>query len=267
MGDVKDYKVIGHGLKGGQSLKEQEAISSPNGCYYAVVQKDGNFVLYMTGQFHHKNCLWSSRTNGKGKGPGFHVTMQGDGNLVRYDGFNNHHWSTETNSKGVPGAYLVLQDDGNLVVYDGAAQAIWGAGTDRAEEAVLKPELKSPPSEIAPGQTIEEGKYLRSHNGYYYAVVEPDGNFVLYASAHWHTKNALWSSKSGGKGKGPGFQIALQEDGNLVRYDGYHNHHWSTDTNGKGSPGRRLVLQDDGNLVLYDGAKKALWATGTDRGK
>jgi len=117
------------------------------------------------------------------------------------------------------------------------------------------------------GKKIEEGRHLKSANGYYYAVVEPDGNFLVYATTHWHSKNVLWQSKTGGKGKGPGFNVEVQEDGNLVRYDGHRNHHWSTDTNGKGAPGRRLALQDDGNLVLYDGAGKALWATGTDRGK
>ena len=42
--------------------------------------------------------------------------MQGDGNLVIYEG-SKALWASHTN--GHPGAYFAVQDDGNIVVYEG----------------------------------------------------------------------------------------------------------------------------------------------------
>jgi len=53
-------------------------------------------------------ALWSSGTNG----PGYAV-MQGDGNLVIYTPAGVAVWHTIT--WGHPGAWLTVQDDGNVV--------------------------------------------------------------------------------------------------------------------------------------------------------
>ena len=45
----------------------------------------------------------------------YRLTMQGDGNLVEYDGASVV-WASGTSGSG---ARVVMQDDGNLVVYDG----------------------------------------------------------------------------------------------------------------------------------------------------
>ena len=79
------------------------------------MQEDGNLCLYPNILFRPKECIWSSRTNGKGTSP-HQLKMQNDGNLVIYDANMKATWSTGTSGKG-PGAYLVVQDDRNLVVY------------------------------------------------------------------------------------------------------------------------------------------------------
>lgn len=38
---------------------------------------------------------------------------------------------------------------------------------------------------------------------------------------------------------------------------------WASGTAGRGVPPFRLVVQDDGNVVLFDGADAALWGTNT----
>jgi hypothetical protein len=50
--------------------------------------------------------------------------------------------------------------------------------------------------------------------------MQNDGNFVLYVGNHWVHTNAVWSSNTYGKGKGP-YQLIMQGDGNLVIYDTY----------------------------------------------
>jgi surface antigen len=104
----------GHGtntLRAGESLGTNQYLRSSNGSHTAVMQADGNFVLYSPG------AKWSTRTAGKN---GSSITMQGDGNLV-VSKSGVVHWHTGT--AGYTGASLVLQDDGNLVMYRGAA--IW----------------------------------------------------------------------------------------------------------------------------------------------
>ncbi|UJR19098.1 hypothetical protein I4U23_022229 [Adineta vaga] len=46
------------------------------------------------------------------------------------------------------------------------------------------------------------------------------------------------------------YHAIMQEDGNLVVYDQHETPTWASDTNGKGANPYRLVMQDDGNLVV-----------------
>ena len=85
------------------------------------MQADGNLVLYRRSDMR---VLWNSETQGRG---GDRVVMQGDGNLVIYDG-GTARWNSHTN--GHPGSALALQADGNMVVYAPGARWIWQTNTD-----------------------------------------------------------------------------------------------------------------------------------------
>lgn len=52
----------------------------------------------------------------------------------------------------------------------------------------------------------------------------------------------------------------MQTDGNLVLYAPYETALWSSVTGGH--PGAYLAVQNDGNLVVYEGPK-SLWSSGT----
>mmetsp|Transcript_13856 Transcript_13856/g.12562 ORF Transcript_13856/g.12562 Transcript_13856/m.12562 type:complete len:120 (-) Transcript_13856:128-487(-) len=112
------------------------------------------------------------------------------------------------------------------------------------------------------GQTLEQGSFLRSSNGKYYAVIQSDGNFVLYTSKDFVPSNAAWSTKTNGKGTGP-YKITVQDDGNLVIYD-VNSPIWASDTYHKGTSPYRLIIQNDRNLVLYDSGNTATWAAGSN---
>lgn len=116
-------------LKCGEYLGVTEFIESTDG-YYAVLQKDCNFVIYRSKHFVPRNSLWSSNSvNSKCSNP--ILVNQSDGNVVIYNNgvasSSNAIWSTGTNNG--PQCYgFVMQDDGNLVLYNGST-AVWASNT------------------------------------------------------------------------------------------------------------------------------------------
>ena len=59
------------------------------------------------------------------------------------------------------------------------------------------------------------------------------------------------------------YRLTMQDDGNLVLYDGKNQPHWASNTWRHGEPPYRTTMQDDGNLVLYDVRGTATWASNT----
>jgi hypothetical protein len=74
-------------------------------------------------------AVWSAYTQGKAAS---YAVMQDDGNFVVYDSFQNPLFDTQTN--GHLGAFVILQDDGNLVIYDlDGVTPLWQSVTSVAE--------------------------------------------------------------------------------------------------------------------------------------
>lgn len=73
-------------------------------------------------------AMWNSKTAGKGA---LKAVMQTDGNFVIYNKNGKALWNTGT--QGHPGSKLSLQTDGNLVIYGPSGkkflQALWNTGT------------------------------------------------------------------------------------------------------------------------------------------
>ena len=208
-------KAVGSSLSSGRSLTTSQYLASPSGKYQlrlsatqlavvrvadgkvtwstklegagsAVMQGDGNFVIYKQGK-----ALWSSNTGGFKNSQ---LRLQDDSNLVIYQngravwssngGYRGHilDQGQSLNTSGwlrsPNGQYaMYMQGDGNLVNYkDG--KATWSSGT---------------------GGTNADT-----------AVMQGDGNFVIYKQG-----KALWSSNTGGNS---GATLYLQDDGNLVIY-------------------------------------------------
>lgn len=180
--------------------------TSGSGGQCAVMQEDGNFVIYAPGA----RPVWSSNTHGR---QGARLALQDDANLVIYQ-HGNAVWATNTHGQCpghcqdtlepgerlLPGRSvhspngkvdLVLQTDGNLVLYrtrDG--NPIWATNTN--------------------------GRHVRE------CVMQQDGNLVLYD----HAGQPLWSSNTYGKN---GASLKVQDDGNVCLY--LHGHcHWASGT-------------------------------------
>jgi hypothetical protein len=115
------------------------------------------------------------------------------------------------------------------------------------------------------GDTIFQGQRLLSKNKKYFLEMQLDGNLVLYSRKGLNGKtkdNAIWNSGTARKGKGP-FKAVMQNDGNFVVYDSTGAAIWNSNTSKKGKGPFRVIIQDDGNFVIYDNDKKSPWATNT----
>jgi surface antigen len=201
----------------------------------------------------------------------FQLAMQSDGNLVLYNRFGRALWSS--NTAGNPGAYLVNQpSDGNLVVYGTDGQPLWATYTEGDRGDALRLEnngnlLVTSPSDrvlwqtgaldhsLFGGESLSgaASEVLISPNQQFQLAMQDDGNLVLYNDFG----RALWASHTEGN---PGAYLATQSsDGNVVIYSSSGQALWNAGT--QGNPGDALQLQDDGNIVVYSAGGQAVWST------
>lgn len=194
----------------------------------------------------------------------YSFVLQSDGNAVIY-GPKGALWAT-----GKRGARLTMQSDGNLVLYPATGPASWHSGTagsagarlvlgDDGSLTVVSPNgavrwgTPADPAvlgdRLLPGQVLAAGQSLTGKGGAVLAL-QKDGNLVRYEDGQ-----ATWSTSTFGSNA----RLVLLTDGNLVLSTAERGAAWTTRTGGHG--GSMLLLQKDGNLVLYAGAV-ALWAVG-----
>jgi hypothetical protein len=220
---------------------------------------DGRFELAMQKDgnlvlYEGGKALWATGTDGKN---GYAMWMQTDGNLVLYSPYGFPLWSSKTDDH--PGAYLALQDDGNLVIY-GGKEALWSSNTTVATAAPPpppKPAEAIPPAPTACGLVdanhgLGPNDEVKSCDGRFDLIMQDDGNLVMYEG-----KTALWATGTNGKG---GYAMWMQADGNLVVYTSAAAPIWDSKTNG--DDGAYLAVQNDGNVVIYKSGKP-LWASNT----
>ncbi|CAB4859727.1 MAG: hypothetical protein F2903_06255 [Actinobacteria bacterium] len=225
----------------GQSLAINQEVTSPDGRFATVMQSDGNLVTYGPG-----GARWNTGTSGKG---GVLVVFQGDGNIVMYTSSWKAVWASWSRSSHA--GLLVLQNDGNFVGYNSMAQPVWSSFTGPLSEPAfaVPPEARTA---IGPGAQLAPGQAMFSSNGAYMAIMQGDGNFVIYSGG-----GAVWSSGTSGH---PGSSLIFQSDGNIVVYSPTRVALWATWSMGAYPPSA-LVLQGDGNLVEYNIWAFPMWAS------
>jgi hypothetical protein len=207
-----------------------------------MMQGDGNLVLY-----EGPTPRWASSTVGTGAN---FAAMQSDGNLVLYAG-NAPVWAS--NTFGSPGAYLAIQEDGNLVIYTAPgtpdARPIWSS---------MNPGPSTECGVMRTNQGLSMGRSITSCDGRFVLTMQLDGNLVLSQNG----VGPIWSS--GTFGRGNLVIAAMQPDGNFVLQNRATNPPtpiWATGTSN--SPGARIVVQNDGNLVIYNAGGAPVWASNT----
>jgi hypothetical protein len=117
-------------------------LTSPSGTYRAVMQDDGNFVVY-----RGDSPIWALNNFGVPLVPGAWAGWWGDSFAILNPAGGAPIWKAGEDGKG--GVKLVMQDDGNLVVYDSNNNPTWSTGT----AAAAPPPAQKVHNFIIPGQS------------------------------------------------------------------------------------------------------------------
>jgi large repetitive protein len=175
-------------------------------------------------------------------------------NVVRDGNVNHPFYTTKATSQFWNLPTLTVNDScvpsGGTHQYrlnasDPSGNLVWGDTV-----SITIPAAGASTTQLCQGQSLVQGHAL--HAGSYQAIMQTDGNFVVYGKH-------IWQTKTYGKG---GYRFILQTDGNLVVYTAASKALWQSKTYGRG--GTRLVMQTDGNLVLYTAANHPVWWTSTN---
>jgi hypothetical protein len=219
-------------LAPGQELAPAQSLwSGPNG-YFAIMQGDGNFVIYNSAG---GPALWASGTSV----PGSFAAMQTDGNFVIYSPTGVAQWASDT--AGDWGTYASMQTDSNFVLYGPTGRPLWDYGTGLTGNST---------STLYTGQTLNSGQELWTYNGADELAMQSDGNLVVYQNGV-----ALWATYTGGDN-----HLVMQTDGNLVVYNAAGVAQWDSGTSGTSL---YAVIQSDSNFVVYSPTNGAQWDYGS----
>ncbi|MFV0459201.1 MAG: Ig-like domain repeat protein [Actinomycetales bacterium] len=168
--------------------------------YHLTMGTDGNAVVYAGDGMP----IWQTHTAGN---PGATLVMQGDGNLVVYSATGQGLWAAFPEGAPVGCATLAVQNDGNVVIYSPGSPpyALWNTSPDKF---VPQPPAATGSSitqahSLRPGQSITVGEHL--------LVMQTDGNLVRYSPT-----KGTWSSDTAGN---PYAWAVVQTDGNFVVYN------------------------------------------------
>ncbi|AUX22522.1 uncharacterized protein SOCEGT47_030250 [Sorangium cellulosum] len=118
---------FGTTLLSGTTMVAKDTLTSANGAYTAILQSDGNFVIYdnSTGK-----PTWATGSNG----PDRSLVLQGDGNLVIYAA-GAAVWASGSAEQPTGAFFLELEDSGSLVLYKGTPASpegtLWSSRDDR----------------------------------------------------------------------------------------------------------------------------------------
>jgi hypothetical protein len=242
-------------IRKGTYMFLQKGAYSPNMRYQLALLSDGNLNLYSSLNGDRK-VIWSTNTANRQVKYGL---FQDDGNFVLYDINDKAVWASGTDGRG---AYLSIQNDGNVVIYNDNNVAVWATNTPEPATA----RVEAPPAAANPRTvhrafgrniTFVRGSSLDSKDGRFQLAFQDDGNMVLYRLVGG--RKAIWASNTNGRAVK---NFKFQEDGNLVIYDYNDKPIWASNTDGRGD---YMLLQNDGNLVIYDSRNKPIWATNTSQ--
>jgi hypothetical protein len=220
-------------LTAGQQLTTGQVLYSSNNAFYAVMQTDGNFVVYKTGG----GATWATSTVGSGA---VRAVMQTDGNFVLYTASNQPVWSS--NTEGNPGSYFFVDGSGWGGVWIYKVEATWASNTSDGQNPP-----NDAPTIFQQGQQLPMGQDYYQANGEFDFRFQTDGNLVLYKNGA-----AIWASNTSDKG----VVKAVIENGGINLLDASGNVVWRTGGGGDGY----LAFQADGNVVYY--APIEVWGDG-----
>ena len=118
-------------LGAGEMLEPGDALRSPNERFVMRMQADdGNLVVYDETRPDGDQDIWEAGTHGN---PGAYAVMQPDGNFLIYRSgppSNAADGVYETQTSGNPGATLTLKDSGDFVVTSADGEELFNSATE-----------------------------------------------------------------------------------------------------------------------------------------
>lgn len=146
------FDVLGPTLHANEVMKKRQALVSPNGVYTLLMQGDGNLVVY---QGEIKNA---GAPNPSGKVV-WAANTQGNGEQAMFtaDGYfavlvgSKRTW--QERGAAAPGGTVTMQDDGNLVVSGADGKAVWSSKGGAVPVHAAKAAPARPASPAAGGST------------------------------------------------------------------------------------------------------------------
>lgn len=238
-------------LKSGETLNAGQGLASHDGRYTAIMQGDGNFVVYRNSDMA---VIWHTGTNGSGAN---RVVMQGDGNLVLYTPDGRAVWWTGTVANAGLANEFTVDDTGRAVVI--AYAPVWATNTVTPGGAP-----PATPLVFQFGFHFQPGVVYNGPNGNQWTF-QTDGNLVLY-----HNGRAVWASNVTQAHGGRALYAVFEEHLTTWNDSGYV---WQG-ANSQGYPAgftyetgadravslhadnSLLNIQDDGNAVVWVAARK-----------
>ena len=231
-------------LEGGEHLKPEEKLVSPNRRYELRFMKNGNLELFDT---EEKKVLWDTKTAEKGAVNC--ILQKNDGHLVIYDKENKPIWATNRYSKEFDGSKLVLRNEGFFEIINKHNVSIYDTKWVFTRKDVHA---------LRPGESLVPGDKLISENQRYVLKFLQNGSLELFDRTD---KKVQWSIDLARKGAARG--IVKEYERRFVVYDKENNELWGTSDRAK-KPGEvRLVLTGHGELRVNVGSTLA-WQKKTD---
>jgi hypothetical protein len=137
---------------------------------------------------------------------------------------------------------MILKDDGELVIREPGGYDVWSSKADKAFKRLL------------PGQVLVGKNSLQSENGEYALLAQGDGKLVIVAKAG----NTVWTRDAKYKSdKVPPYAV-MQKDGNFVMYT-HLGAGWDTATNSSANEGAYAVVTDEGKLLIKNKSDVQIW--------
>jgi hypothetical protein len=115
-----DTLSTGSELQSNNSKIGNTMLTSQNGEYVMILQKDGNLVIYNKTNW---NPVWAFNTADTRTGI-LKLAMQNDGNLVIYDSAGAPIWASDTAGKG-SNLSLKLNNDGTAMIVNANNALVW----------------------------------------------------------------------------------------------------------------------------------------------
>ena len=197
-----------------------------------TLQPVDDLALYQNG-----NEIWDTDSQYRGF-PSLFFALQNDGGMVLYDVFTNLAWDSGTEGIGTPpytltvyDSYIELTDNNGLKIWNNIANILYG--NFLTESSITSPAyLYAQQGLISPsGETV--------------LILQPTGSFALYTIVPNSTPILIWEDLTIIVGAYlTGEYVALQNNGNLVAYDGNNSLEWDSGTENIGTPPYMLTIYD-----------------------